>query len=61
MLLRMRYILGKKKAVDTLKTDFPLITFFENPAVYGKMWKNIVERDRPHKTISYGACALSAG
>jgi hypothetical protein len=32
---------------EKIKTDF----FFENRAVYQTMWKNIVERGRPHMTI----------
>jgi hypothetical protein len=38
------------------------VTFFfsfENGAVYGIMWKNIVER--PGHRLQYGACALNAG
>jgi hypothetical protein len=29
----------------------PISSFFENPAVYEIMWKNIVERGRPQMTI----------
>jgi hypothetical protein len=41
------------KVVDEVKTHFVLnnIFFLENPAVYEKMWKNIVERGRPQMTI----------
>jgi len=28
-----------------------IITFFENRAVYQKIWKNILESGRPQKTI----------
>ena len=39
---------------------FSDIFFFENPAVYAIMWKNIVERVQA-TTWQYGACALHAG
>jgi len=32
--------------------------FFENRAVYEKMWKNIVERCRPHDNVAHGHCML---
>ena len=34
--------------------------FFENCVVYDRMWKNIVQSDRPQITEEYGACALHA-
>jgi len=40
------------KVVEKIKTHiFCSITFFENPAVYEIIWKNIVQRGRPHVTI----------
>jgi NADH:ubiquinone oxidoreductase subunit B-like Fe-S oxidoreductase len=35
--------------------------FPENRIVYEKMWKGIVQPDRPRMTVEYGACALHAG
>jgi len=38
--------------VEIIKTHIlSSVTFFENRAVYEKMWKNIVERGRPQTTI----------
>jgi hypothetical protein len=41
------------KVVEKIKTHIlcSVTFFFENHAVYEKMWKNIVERDRPQMTI----------
>jgi len=40
------------KVVEKIKTHILYsVTFFENRAVYEKMWKNIVERDRPQMTL----------
>jgi hypothetical protein len=49
--LRMRNF--QTKCLEKIETHFlRSITFFsENPAVYEIMWKNIVERVRPHMTI----------
>ena len=35
--------------------------FTESRAVYEIRLKNMVELDRPQKTIKYGACAVHAG
>jgi hypothetical protein len=35
--------------------------FFENRAVYEKMWKNTVEQGRPQMTILHGANTLNVG
>jgi len=32
--------------------------FFDNLAIYEKMWKNMERPDRLNMTIWYGACAL---
>jgi hypothetical protein len=42
------------KVVEKMKTHFVVGNFFfENRAIYEKMWKNIVlvERDRPQMTV----------
>jgi len=40
------------KVVDKIKTHILYsLTFFENGAVYEKMWKDIVERGRPQLAI----------
>jgi len=36
-------------------------TFSENRVVYEIMWRNVVETDRKHVTVYYGACALRVG
>jgi hypothetical protein len=41
----MRNFSGKKSG-ENQNTHFVFSDFFENRAVYEKMWKNIVERDR---------------
>ena len=38
------------KVVEEVKTQFVFILFSENRAVYGIMWKNIVQSDRPQTT-----------
>jgi hypothetical protein len=47
--------------VDEIKTDIlysvPPNPLFENSAIYGIMWKSVVETDRPQ---IYGACAFHA-
>ena len=50
---------SSKNCRETQNTHFVFSNFFffENRAVYEKMWKNIVERSRPQ----YGAWALHAG
>jgi hypothetical protein len=41
-----------KGCTETQNTHFVFSNFFsEKPAVYEIMWKNIVERDRPHMNI----------
>jgi len=32
--------------------------FFENRAVYGLMWKNMVEEDRPHENMAHAHSVL---
>jgi hypothetical protein len=51
VLLRMRNV--SEKFVEKIKTLilYPISFFFENRAVYGVIWKNIVERGRPKMTI----------
>jgi len=41
------------KVVEKIETQFVFDTFFppENRTVYEIMWENIVERNRPQKTI----------
>jgi len=40
------------KLVEKIKTHMRSVTlFFDNRAIYEIMWKNIVERGRPHMTI----------
>jgi len=41
------------KVVEKIKTHIlcSIFFFFENRAVYEIMWKNVVERCRPHMTI----------
>jgi hypothetical protein len=40
------------KVVDKIKIHIVCsVTFFENYAVYEKMWKNVVQPDRPQMTI----------
>jgi len=43
----------RTKFLEELKTHIlcSVIFFFENRAVYEIMWKNIVERYRPERTI----------
>ena len=52
--------ISDKNCRETQNTHFLFNFFFENRALYEIMWKNIVERGRPH-IIQYGACALHAG
>jgi hypothetical protein len=51
------------KIVEKIKTHFlpTNFFFFENRAVYEIMWKNVVEPERAHMTVGYGACALRDG
>jgi len=37
------------KFVEKIKTY--ILFFFENRVIYGTMWKNIVESDRPQMTM----------
>ena len=37
--------------VERIKTHFAFNFFFENFTIYEKMWKNVVEADRPQMTI----------
>jgi len=47
--------------VENIETHFMFGNFFpENRAVYEKMWKKVLEPDRP-KMTKCGACALRAG
>ena len=34
------------------------VTYLDKRAVYEKMWKNVIEQDRPQMTIDHGACAF---
>jgi hypothetical protein len=45
----------RKKSEHTFCVQEP---FSENRAVYEKMWKNIVERRRPHDNVAHGHCML---
>jgi hypothetical protein len=38
-----------------------IIFFFEKRAIYEIMWKNVVEPERSHMAILYGAGALNDG
>jgi hypothetical protein len=42
-------------------TVFVQKLFFEIRAVYEKIWKSMVQTDKPQMTIKYGACAVYAG
>jgi hypothetical protein len=50
------------KFVEKIKT-YILFSIFspKNLAVYEKMWKNMIEPDRPQMTSYYGACAFHVG
>jgi len=52
----------QKKVVQEIKTHILcsviFFIFFENPAVYEIMWRDIVERGRTQKTVYYCAGAL---
>ena len=49
------------KVVEKTKTHFVFSNFFfENVGVYGALWKNMVEPDRP-QIIYHSASALHAG
>ena len=52
--LGMRNVWGKS-CIENQNTHFMFNSFFspENRAVYEKMWKSIVEPDRPHVTIGH--------
>ena len=53
---------SRKSCTENQNTYLTFNNFFpENRAVYGVMWKNTVEPDRPQMAIQYGACALRAG
>jgi hypothetical protein len=60
ILLRMRNVLDKS-CRENQNTHFvfnnciPKIVPF-----YEIMWKNMIQPDRPHMTIQYGACVLHA-
>jgi hypothetical protein len=46
------YIISHIICRETRNTHFMFNNlFFENRAVYGIVWKNVVERDRPHMTV----------
>jgi gamma-glutamyl-gamma-aminobutyrate hydrolase PuuD len=34
---------------------------YENRAAFEIMWKTLIQPDRPHMTIQYGACAMLVG
>ena len=47
------------KVVEKIKTHILCsVPFFENRAVYVIMWKNIVERGRPHDNMAHVHCML---
>jgi len=53
--------MSQTKLVEKIKAHFVVSNFFsEIHAVYGIVWKNILERDRPQMT-TYSACTLHAG
>jgi hypothetical protein len=48
----LQWELCQTEVVEKIKTHFTFNNFFfENRAVYERMWKNIVERGRPQTTI----------
>ena len=51
-LLRMRNVSGKS-CRENKNTHFMLNNFFLNCAIYGIMWKNIVELGRPQVTVRH--------
>ena len=50
------------KVVDKLKTHILISAIFfvvvENPTVYEIMWKNFVERGRPHDNMAHAVCMV---
>ena len=50
VLLRMSNVLDKSFG-EKSEHAFYVQKLYENRAVYGLMWRNIVEPDRPHMTI----------
>jgi len=49
----------KTNVVAEIKTHILCsVHFSENHAIYEIMWDNMVEPDRPHSTISYGAVEM---
>jgi len=59
-LLRMRNI--SEKFIETIQPEVNVrLLSTENLAVYGIVWKNTVEPNRPQVAINYGACASHAG
>jgi len=60
ILLRMRNL--QTKVAEKIKIHLLNSTLFpENRVVHDVMWKNMVQPDRPQMTITYSACASSAG
>jgi len=57
MIISLSFLLKMKnvsaKVVDEIKKHIscPIIFFFENPAIFEIMWKNIVQPGRPQMTI----------
>jgi len=54
VLLRMRNV-SDKSCTENQNTHFVFnnFFFFENYAIYEIMWKNIVERGRPHDNMAH--------
>jgi hypothetical protein len=51
----------KKKVVEKSKHTFYVQQILsESRTFYEIMWRNMVQPDRPHMTVEYGACALRA-
>jgi hypothetical protein len=58
VLLKVRNVLGNR-SIQNQNTNFMLINlFFENRAVYGIKWKNIVEPGRSHGNMVHVHCIL---
>ena len=48
----------RQKLYRNSKHSFAQSLFFENLVVYKKIWKNIVERGRPHDNMAHALCML---
>jgi hypothetical protein len=61
IIFRIRNISGNGCGGNKIIYYFSILFFFENRAVYEKMWKNIAERERPQMTIRrmHIACWIS--